>query len=53
MISEEGTMKIRRQISANARRKLCKVQHDKVKSRRQFYFNQMVAQESSEQLKTH
>lgn len=37
-------MKIRRQISANARRKQFKVQHHKVNSRRQFFFNQIVAE---------
>jgi hypothetical protein len=38
-------MKIRRQISASARRKQLKVQHHKVNTRRQFYYNQMVNQE--------
>lgn len=37
-------MKIRRQISASARRKHLKVQHHKVNSRRQFYFNQVVTE---------
>jgi hypothetical protein len=37
-------MKIRRQISANARRKNFKVQHHKVNTRRQFYFNQIVTE---------
>lgn len=35
-------MKIRRQISANARRKHLKVQHHKMNTRRQFYYNQVV-----------
>lgn len=35
-------MRVRRQISANARRKHLKVQHHKVNSRRQFYFNQNI-----------
>jgi len=39
-------MKIRRQISANSRRKHLKVQHSKVNNRRQFYFNQQLAQEA-------
>jgi hypothetical protein len=39
-------MKIRRQISASARRKQLKVQHHKVNTRRQFYYNQMVNQEA-------
>jgi len=37
-------MKIRRQISANARRKHLKVQHHKVNTRRQYYFNQIASQ---------
>ena len=37
-------MKIRRQISASARRKHIKVQHNKVNTRRQFYFNQVVTE---------
>jgi len=37
-------MKVRRQTSANARRKHLKVQHHKVNSRRQYYFNQVVSQ---------
>lgn len=44
-------MKIRRQISATARKKHLKVQHHKINSRRQFYFNQ-VAASLSEQQKT-
>jgi len=38
-------MKVRRQISANARRKHLKVQHHKINTRRQYYFNQMVNEE--------
>lgn len=38
-------MKINRQKSANARKKHLKVQHHKVNARRQFYFNQQLAQE--------
>jgi len=37
-------MKVRRQISANARRKQLKIQHHKMNSRRQYYFNQVVNQ---------
>ena len=37
-------MKIRRQISASARRKHLKVQHHKVNNRRQFFFNQVVTE---------
>lgn len=37
-------MKIRRQISASARRKHLKVQHHKMNTRRQFYFNQIVTE---------
>jgi len=37
-------MKVRRQISASARRKYIKVQHNKVNTRRQFYFNQVVTE---------
>ncbi len=37
-------MKIRRQISANARKKQLKVQHHKMNVRRQFFYNQMVNQ---------
>lgn len=37
-------MKIRRQISATARKKQLKVQHHKMNSRRQFYFNQVANQ---------
>ncbi|MGV2870968.1 hypothetical protein [Colwellia sp. E150_009] len=33
-------MKVRRQVSATARKKHLKVQHHKVNSRRQFFFNQ-------------
>ena len=46
-------MKVRRQISASARRKHLKLQHHKVNSRRQFYFNQVVSQEAPAQTKTH
>ena len=42
-------MKIRRQISANARKKQLKVQHHKINSRRQFYFNQMISQSINEE----
>lgn len=44
-------MRIRRQVSATARKKHLKVQHHKMNSRRQFYFNQVVAQESAIQPK--
>lgn len=37
-------MKIRRQISASSRRKQLKVQHHKINTRRQFYFNQLVTE---------
>lgn len=37
-------MKLRRQISASARRKQLKVQHNKINTRRQFFFNQVVAE---------
>jgi len=40
--NRENQMKIRRQISASARRKHLKVQHHKMNNRRQFYFNQIV-----------
>lgn len=46
-------MKIRRQVSANARKKHLKVQHHKVNARRQFYFNQLINQENSTQVKDH
>ena len=42
-------MKVRRQISASARRKQLKVQHNKMNSRRQFYFNQVISEQSSQQ----
>jgi hypothetical protein len=42
-------MKNRRQ--ATARKKQLKVQHHKVNSRRQFFFNQVVNQESAQQAK--
>ncbi len=45
-------MRIRRQISANSRKKQLKVQHHKVNARRQFYFNQqVVTQETAVQSK--
>ncbi len=37
-------MKVRRQISANARRRHLKVQHHKMNTRRQYYFNQNLTQ---------
>ncbi len=46
-------MKVRRRISANARRKQLKVQHHKINTRRQFYFNQQLNQEISAQTKEH
>ena len=46
-------MKIRRQISASARRKQLKVQHHKVNTRRQFYFNQVLSQEIPVREKEH
>lgn len=46
-------MKVRRQISANARRKHIKVQHHKMNTRRQFYFNQQLNQEVSAPTKEH
>lgn len=46
-------MKVRRQISANSRKKQLKVQHHKMNARRQFYFNQQLGQEESAQTKTH
>ncbi len=46
-------MKIRRQISASARRKQLKVQHHKVNARRQFYFNQLINQEVPARGKDH
>lgn len=44
-------MRIRRQISANARKKQLKVQHHKMNIRRQFYFNQVVNQAASVTIK--
>lgn len=44
-------MKVRRQVSATARKKHLKVQHHKMNSRRQFFFNQIVSQESAIQSK--
>jgi len=35
-------MKVRRHMSTNARRKHLKVQHHKMNTRRQYYFNQVV-----------
>lgn len=46
-------MKIRRQVSANARRKNIKVQHHKMNTRRQFYFNQVANEAVSAEPKTH
>lgn len=40
-------MNIRRQVSATARKKHLKVQHHKVNSRRQFFFNQEISQAES------
>jgi hypothetical protein len=40
-------MKIRRQVSATARKKHLKVQHHKMNSRRQFFFNQVVTAKES------
>lgn len=42
-------MKVRRQVSATARKKQLKVQHHKVNSRRQFFFNQATSQEVSQE----
>jgi len=39
-------MKTRRQISANSRRKHLRIQHHKMNSRRQLYFNQQLDQET-------
>lgn len=50
---QENHMKIRRQISASARRKQLKVQHHKVNTRRQFYFNQVLSQEIPVREKEH
>ena len=46
-------MKVRRQISASARRKHLKLQHHKMNSRRQFYFNQQLGQEVQAKTKEH
>ncbi len=43
-------MKIRRQISASARRKQLKIQHHKINTRRQFYFNQIVTELNEPQI---
>jgi len=45
-------MKVRRQISANARRKHLKVQHHKINTRRQYYFNQMVNESVDQEITT-
>ena len=45
-------MKIRRQISANSRKKQLKVQHHKMNSRRQFYFSQTVNQVANQESTT-
>jgi len=42
-------MRVRRQISANARRKHLKLQHHKMNTRRQYYFNQVVNQTISQE----
>jgi hypothetical protein len=42
-------MKKRRPISASSRRKQLKVQHHKVNSRRQFYFNQVITEHNEPQ----
>jgi hypothetical protein len=42
-------MKVRRQISASARRKQLKIQHNKMNSRRQFYFNQILSVQNDPQ----
>ena len=42
-------MKIRRQVSATARKKHLKIQHHKVNSRRQFFYNQMVNQVANQE----
>jgi hypothetical protein len=44
-------MKNRRQISSTARKKQLKVQHHKMNSRRQFFFNQVLKPELGTQLK--
>lgn len=46
---KEKHMKIRRQISASARRKHLKVQHSKINTRRQFFFNQVVSESNEPQ----
>jgi hypothetical protein len=46
-------MKIRRQISANARKKKLKVQHHKMNSRRQFFYNQIINEEAAVSTKEH
>jgi len=43
-------MKVRRQISANARRKHLKVQHHKMNTRRQYYFNQIASQVENQEI---
>jgi len=42
-------MKVRRHISTNARRKHLKVQHHKMNTRRQYYFNQVANQTLSQE----
>jgi len=42
-------MKVRRHISSNARRKHLKVQHHKMNTRRQYYFNQVLNQPLSQE----
>jgi len=37
-------MRVKRQISANSRRKHLRLQHHKINTRRQYYFNQLVNQ---------
>ncbi len=53
LIYKEKNMKVRRKISANARRKHIKVQHHKINTRRQFYFNQQLNQEEPTSVKEH
>jgi len=43
-------MNLRRQISANARKKQLKVQHHKMNLRRQFFYNQTVNQVANQEL---
>jgi len=46
-------MKARRPVKANSRRKHLKIQHHKMNTRRQFYFNQQLSQESADSTKEH